>query len=826
MTYSNKYYAGWASPKGMQGYLYIDEKEYVGTATEIKLLANSLIVEYVFDDWNNPIFGLQCYFEIINNKTDFYELLPLLIAQESQYKVRVICTHPTSYSLFEGFLNVDTVSQKYLHLQPIKFVASSFLNKLQYFHPISVDTLQNSILINTIDEILRSTGAEYDIMVNSKIHAEGDRLLAGQTLFNKNGFYTEIFWENEVERTSCLDILKIILTSFDCYIYWKNSAWYIERYEDIYEQSIDFVKYVTGTSYTTESQADVINEVKEITDIHDLIFTEQSQTLSIIPGLKTIKINLKDSRVLNLVTANLALVTGTTSDVPAPPYREYFIWDGGGLTWLEKGLPKSNITNAIHRGQSLQAALPIYRGIQTTFKVTIDKEDVQLNIKFKYYLDLPKITGWTKKWEDYSVDFNWFCRISDSNYYLIRSGEDWKTEYGLPSGVIDNQMQLDTFSGSSFNPNTKTVEVSLTIPIGLVKTYFDNTDTGLLKGDVSLVFGLGLERLHVKDEENLDGVPVEVCSIGDFNITTTGSLQDNVIEGNVNISGFLNKKEISMTLYDMHSYNYKNGILRTAAMLIRTERWGVSDNEENIIQKGVCWSTSHNPTIANDKTDNGTGYGVFESNLSPLLPNTLYYARAYYMYASTVVYANEISFTTAAIKVGDYYQGGIIFYILHAGDIGYNPLVTHGLIASIADQTANTMSGVTSYYGSLSGGAPYSPGCFNYAIGTGLINSNLMLANDRCKDQAVKLCKDYSYGGFSDWFLPSIEELRQLYLQESVIGGFEIGSYWSSSEVSESYNYKWAQCVPFNILGVSIGDLPYVYSKKNENLYVRAIRSF
>jgi uncharacterized protein (TIGR02145 family) len=69
-------------------------------------------------------------------------------------------------------------------------------------------------------------------------------------------------------------------------------------------------------------------------------------------------------------------------------------------------------------------------------------------------------------------------------------------------------------------------------------------------------------------------------------------------------------------------------------------------------ERGVCWSTSENPTIADSKTSDGSGIGSFVSNLTGLLPGTTYYVRAYATNWSTG-YGNQVSFTTSE-GVGDY----------------------------------------------------------------------------------------------------------------------------------------------------------------------------
>lgn len=72
-----------------------------------------------------------------------------------------------------------------------------------------------------------------------------------------------------------------------------------------------------------------------------------------------------------------------------------------------------------------------------------------------------------------------------------------------------------------------------------------------------------------------------------------------------------------------------------------------SDNGASIIARGVCWSTSANPTIESDKTEDGTGIGSFTSNLKDLLVGTIYHVRAYAVNNVGTAYGNDISFTTS-----------------------------------------------------------------------------------------------------------------------------------------------------------------------------------
>jgi hypothetical protein len=67
----------------------------------------------------------------------------------------------------------------------------------------------------------------------------------------------------------------------------------------------------------------------------------------------------------------------------------------------------------------------------------------------------------------------------------------------------------------------------------------------------------------------------------------------------------------------------------------------------SIAARGVCWSTTQNPTIAASKTSDGAGEGNFISSLTGLVPNQVYYLRAYATLSNGVTYyGNEERFIT------------------------------------------------------------------------------------------------------------------------------------------------------------------------------------
>ena len=81
---------------------------------------------------------------------------------------------------------------------------------------------------------------------------------------------------------------------------------------------------------------------------------------------------------------------------------------------------------------------------------------------------------------------------------------------------------------------------------------------------------------------------------------------------------------------------------------------------------------------------------------------------------------------------------------------------------------------------------------------------------------AARICGDLVLNGYSDWYLPSRDELSMLYSNKAFIGGFAAAYYWSSSEGS---NYlAWSQYF-LN------GNQNSYHSKTSAN-YVRAVRAF
>lgn len=225
-----------------------------------------------------------------------------------------------------------------------------------------------------------------------------------------------------------------------------------------------------------------------------------------------------------------------------------------------------------------------------------------------------------------------------------------------------------------------------------------------------------------------------------------------------------------------------------------------SDGGGYITERGVCFSKTPNPTIANSKVSSGYGKGSFATILTNLSENTVYYVRTYAKNETGTSYGNEITFNSGRI-IGSTYAGGFVFN---------NDGNGHGLVCATTDQSASALWG-----------------CRYTTIGTTFTTGNTNTTNivEKCatKGTAAEICYSLELNSYTDWFLPSKSELylmyKNLYLNGK--GNFASGLYWSSTEGSSSGD-AWS----ISFRSIDIGH-QYDYEGSKENLkYVRAIRFF
>jgi hypothetical protein len=154
-------------------------------------------------------------------------------------------------------------------------------------------------------------------------------------------------------------------------------------------------------------------------------------------------------------------------------------------------------------------------------------------------------------------------------------------------------------------------------------------------------------------------------------------------------------------------------------------------------------------------------------------------------------------------SIGQLYGGGIIFYLDETGQ--------HGLICAPVDQSTAIQ---------WSNGSDIITNATGSVIGTGLANTEAIIAAQGPGSYAAQICYDLVLGGYSDWFLPSKSECGTMYFNLEIFNNFGYltdALYWSSTEASIGNAYSQYSNDGYPPNGG--------YYKSSAN-YVRAVRAF
>ena len=152
-----------------------------------------------------------------------------------------------------------------------------------------------------------------------------------------------------------------------------------------------------------------------------------------------------------------------------------------------------------------------------------------------------------------------------------------------------------------------------------------------------------------------------------------------------------------------------------------------NDGGSEVIERGICWSTNANPTIADIHVVAGTGTGVFAATMSGLEANTTYHVRAYATNEAGIAYGQDVEFTT-----------------LQGGGSGDHEYVDLGLPSGTLWATCNVGANVPEECGDYFAWGETQPK--NY------YDWNTYRYCNGYLDQLTKYCSNSSYGynGFTD----------------------------------------------------------------------------
>ncbi len=209
-------------------------------------------------------------------------------------------------------------------------------------------------------------------------------------------------------------------------------------------------------------------------------------------------------------------------------------------------------------------------------------------------------------------------------------------------------------------------------------------------------------------------------------------------------------------------------------------------------------TTDYGNTItASQSPVSGNKPVMASADIRGLKSGTTYHYRIVVSNENGTIPGDDATFK-AEYVIGEQLNGGYIFYIDETGE--------HGLVCAVSDQSQVALWGNCT-----------PPGAAGREIGTGNKNTSDIVNGCPSVETAASLCYNLEMNGYSDWFLPSINELFLMYknLHEKGWGDFKDSFYWSSTQ--DKYG---AWVVSF-----------YYGNKSNQNrnenaIKTRAIRAF
>ncbi|WP_298220929.1 hypothetical protein [Flavobacterium sp.] len=205
----------------------------------------------------------------------------------------------------------------------------------------------------------------------------------------------------------------------------------------------------------------------------------------------------------------------------------------------------------------------------------------------------------------------------------------------------------------------------------------------------------------------------------------------------------------------------------------------IAQNSDNNRLVGFVYSTAQNPVVDNSNTntvsDFRSGNATFEFSPLSLLPNTTYYIKAFVKKAdNSYLYSAEYTFKTTG-----YFgpAGGYVAYDKGTISDGWRYMEIHPTTLNYSS------SGVGGQWGNMSNFIASTYPDF----GKGLENTMAIVNGTTDANCAAKLCYNLTLNGYSDWFLPSIQELYQMSTELRKAGISIHYSAWSSTQVDADF---------------------------------------
>lgn len=570
MTYNLIYSAHTYNYYGEKVIVNIYKEGFTGAVSGLTLAKNGININY---SENEQVLTKSADVNIINTFS-FSSLDDLFRNYERQYKCTIV--NDSGFQYFEGFLITDVIEQTLLKNSEVRLVFSDYLKRLKYIEPPNaLNKLgERKKIIEIINDCLNATEIQKPIYINSKLFSKENTISNGYTLFEQNFVDTDLFWKNDKEKEKALDILNSLLFTFNSFLYEYDGAYYIERYDDIGDNTNSWTKFeyntTTGTSVTNKFQS--YNQ-----QAGDFEYVGKSQNVSYNSGANEFILNLDSASYFSLVYNNFDedVAEGKDTDfIDVLPDLRRWVYstdtDTHSSTRIYKGnYPYNQIQYPIFievnadgtwndditygywyddGGTTVYYPENSYypaRGVFTRFNITVPSDSNQtttLNLRWKNY-DRTGVDNVNLEW----FRTNYLIKNHNTNHYLHFDTTDEKWKFV----TSDDKRQMVNYVEYTKDERDDDgmFEANINIPLNNIE------GSENLTGETSLVFSIGYNTIRFNDTTRITRNSVS----GDIAVKATGQQQNNKITGRIN-EGFINTQTEEIKIYDIQDLNLKNGI--------------------------------------------------------------------------------------------------------------------------------------------------------------------------------------------------------------------------------------------------------------------------
>jgi len=396
------------------------------------------------------------------------------------------------------------------------------------------------------------------------------------------------------------------------------------------------------------------------------------------------------------------------------------------------------------------------------------------------------------------------------------------------SRILQTTASLNTYSGSNDSVMSRILQTtaslntftgSARIELNSIEAYTASLKAAALISSSAQItaLGFGAGGADITLLNNFSGSVNTYTGSNDSVISrilqTTASLNTYTGSNDSVISRIL-QTTASLNTYTGSSIGIDGGLMTYTASLKSATIFSGSSQIGEIVR--LQQSTASLNTITGSLIGINNGLMAYTASLkaatlissSAQITNLGYATTGSNVFIGSQTMSGSLNIVPNQLSIGDSLEGGKVAYILQSGDTGYDPHLIKGIIVATSDQS----TGIQWYNGSST-----TTGATGTAIGTGLSNTDAIIASQGATstNYAAGLARAYGGGGYSDWFLPSKDELNQLYINRVAIGGFTNNYYWSSTEATQFYS--WRQ---------NLNDGTQDTLGKSGAYYVRAVRTF